>query len=503
VRPIRPKVIAKWAEEAASKGWELIRPLENRNVQYRHILKPDGQSCGALQDAQPGNMRHTKGVRCNVCESPIVEWTDTARRKGWELVRKIDGNGALYRHLLKPDGTPCGALKPAQAAMMRIRNGIICDECVVKGPRKQKRRGPTGPGTERWRVWEEDALKQGWEFLGKVDGRSGLYRHKLKSDGTPCGAERVAQTVQVKKRILCPVCEDPAILWAATAREYGWEFLGKFDRTYADYRHLLRADGTPCGAVKRSTPDIMQKSKGLKCDACQDSALRWSAEALVHGWEWITRCPDRNFCEYRHLLKPDGTPCGAIKTIAPRQFQLPGQIYCRTCGEAPVSALHREVYDLLQELTGEGISFEPEAPMGLSPAFTDAEADGPARVDFVISTKAGPICLEIDGEQHFRAYGHDASRAKHKRRVFRDVFVEMDAADQGVLMLRFGSWESLELVKETLLLAANGERRVKRLLQDVPMRGFRVDPLLWAWRTEAAALYHRRLSSGLAARIPA
>jgi hypothetical protein len=104
-----------WAADALKNGWKLVQKVNDHNGLYRHLLKPDGANCGAKKQVHTSAMKRGK-VLCDECEKPILEWMASAAKYGWELVRALRDNLVEYRHLMKPDGSPCGHLE-----MRRLR----------------------------------------------------------------------------------------------------------------------------------------------------------------------------------------------------------------------------------------------------------------------------------------------------------------------------------------------------------------------------------------------
>ena len=469
--------LIEWRASAQAHGWELVRKAEKASCgEYRHLRKVNGEPCGAVQIVAAASMRNG-AVRCGGCQDPFLEWMASAKAQGWELIRKVDGKRAEYRHLQNIDGDPCGAVQVATADNMR-RGAVRCGGCQ-------------DPLIE----WMASAKAQGWELVRKAE-KVGYaeYRHLQKDDGNFCGTVQMVHAAHMRKgTVRCGGCQDPLIEWRASAQVQGWELVRKVDRSYAEYIHLLKTNGDPCGAVQIVAAASMRNG-AVRCGGCQDPLIEWEASAKVHGWE-LVRKVDGARAEYRHLLKVDGTPCGAVQVVAAAGMRS-GTVRCETCGDPLVSVLHQRVRGLLSSMAIEGVDFKEEIRMGMKPALVDGGDDGIARADFGVTVGRIRIVLEIDGQQHFTYTSHwHEAEIDFKRQVFRDVFVEMDAADQRMTVLRFGSWEDITTIEAVLHETIRGERKDHRLAEDLPLAGFAVHPEFWSWRDEARKDYRNRIEA--------
>ena len=525
--------LARWADEALEKGWELVRKVDSMRAEYRHSQKDNGDPCGAVQEVRASNMR--KGaVRCAGCQDPLIGWKADAEAQGWELVQKVDGMRAEFRHLQKDNGEPCWAVQVVGASEMR-KGSVRCAGCqdpligwkaeavahgweLVRKVDKaraeyrhiQKENGePCGAIREAHAAhmrkgsvrcagcqdpligWKAEAVAHGWELVRKVDKARAEYRHNQKENGEPCGAIREMLACQMREGVIrCGGCQDPLIEWRATAQTQGWELVRKVDSMRAEYRHLQKDNGEPCGAVQVAEAGHMRNG-GVRCDGCQDPLIEWRITAQAKGWKMVRKI-DGNRAEYQHLQKENGEPCGAIQNVLVANMRK-GAVRCGLCGDPTVSALHQRVRSLLGSMATDGVEFLNEVRLGMMPALVEDAEDGVARADFVVRLGAMNVVLEIDGQQHFgyKSYWHE-TEIGFKRQVFRDIFVEMDAVDQGMVVLRFGSWEDIGTIEAVLREVLLGGHAVNRLANEIPLQGITVYPKFWAWRDEAREDYRRR-----------
>ena len=239
----------------------------------------------------------------------------------------MDGVRAEYRHLLKPDGTPCGGTKTIFAHQVR-RGSVRCRVC--------------NPSNAR-------ALARDWEQVEHVGRGKATYRHLLRPDGTPCGVMnykpiRTNRTSPLRCEACSPIGRSRGIegRWEDDAQAHGWTLVRSLcDKPINEYRHLLKANGEPCGVVVQDTfkrmrkgdvycPDCQpQQRAGVKGKAKPDATIaKLMDEAHAKGWEYVRRLGTN--VEYAHLLRLDGTPCGEVRRVDPSRMRA-GEVECFVC----------------------------------------------------------------------------------------------------------------------------------------------------------------------------
>lgn len=465
-------LLNRWRCEALENGWELIEKVDGTLGRYRHLKKADGSLCNQERIADASAMR--KGiVPCPACTDVVARWQGEARAQGWELLEKLDGENGSYRHLTKDDGTPCGHERTADASMMRVGH-VACPVCTDVVAR-----------------WREEALPQGWELLEKLDGNWGRYRHLQKGNGDLCGATKNLLANSVKTgSVRCDGCQSPRLRWEQEALRLGWRLVDPVDGNRGLYEHLNKPDDSPCGHKQVMIAQSLRIG-AARCQGCSSIELKWQGEAEKHGWELIKKL-DGDVGLYQHLWRTDtDAPCNHRMEAQAASMRL-GTVRCPNCTRAQLSTLHQQTKRFLEGLAQSGMEFEEEVLIGLKPALEEGGNDGPARADFLVLSDPG-LVIEIDGEQHFRyTPGWHVKREGFRRQVFRDVFVEEEARDLGLIVLRFGTWEGIDQVKAWVGDALAGRNGHHRLAEQMCLP--RAEGDLWALREEGRKHYRERLA---------
>ena len=474
-RPIQDPpatTLLKREGEAATQGWELVRTIDGKKGLFRHFAATTGKGCRHEQIFYFCNMQ-AGTVRCKSCKSPLIGWSQEATAAGWALVNQVDGAQGRYRHLSKPDGTVCGSEQVAQARGMRS-GSVRCKKCSTPQA-----------------GWRRDADVMDWEFIRQIDTSYARFRHRHTVGGLVCGHEQSIHVGAMRKgSVLCECCGDHRIGWQRDAEVQGWDFVAQEDGTHGRYRHQTTPSGTLCLHEQIVTATNMRNGE-VRCQGCQDPIIQWALDADANGYDFLKNL-DGVHGRFRHRCKPDGTPCRKEQVLHAVTMRR-GSARCLECGDPGVSHLHQEVGCMLQTLAPEGLHVHPEYPMGLKPALTDGGKDGRTRSDFFLQYKTIRIILEIDGAQHFMyTPGWHRAHSEFLRQIHRDVFVELDAQDQEILVLRFGSWEKLETVKAALQSAIQGSLLSPRLAESIPGLPSATGEQFWAEREKARESYLRR-----------
>ena len=284
--------LCRWRSAALAMGWDLLEMLDEIRGSYRHQTKADGTPCGHDQSALAQTMR--KGsVRCKACgpqkraertrvklgpkgtpsggnpQGIEAKWRGEADAGGWDLLQKVSGASALYRHRMKPDGTPCGHEQRCQAANMRL-GSVRCKGC-----------GSAEAG------WRKDADTIGWDFLKKVDSSHALFRHRHTSKSSPCLHEQVLHVGALRlKQVRCGNCESHLQGWQADAAKQGWDLLDQVDKSRARYVHRMKADGSPCGHEQILVSSNMRDGH-VRCEGCESPLIGWRLDADLRGWDFL------------------------------------------------------------------------------------------------------------------------------------------------------------------------------------------------------------------------
>lgn len=511
----------RWAEDAKARGWTFLRRVGDCKVLCSH------DSCGHEQEIRADHLRDGR-VRCQGCSNSLAFWQKSAAAHGWELLTKVNRQVGIFRHLTRPDGSPCGL--ELHAPLFVIKNNHSACACSSHTAGEQ----PSEAQLDTLDKWRLLASRQGWEMISRVERSKALFRHLSGEDGQPCLHEQVVTAHSFKKgkvqcqgcrirlwqgyaraigwelvaraepsnagifrhmgggcgheqkiyvsqvksgQVRCAGCQDPLQKWREEARLNGWELIEKIDRHTARYRHL----GKGCGHEKICSAKNM-RSGSARCDICYDLEAKWCREARTQGWEYVERREGNRSprCLYRHA---DG--CGheqEFQTTCMRN----GGVRCEKCGDPTTSGLHRAVIELLRALE---VPFEQEVTLGIKPALTGRDVDGRARVDFLLQIGRRRVVLEIDGQQHFAMSPlFHSDEEDFRRQVWRDVFVEHEAVAEGCMILRFGSWEGITKVAEVIDQVRRGKRINHRLAQDMEFTT-PPKPEYWAERALAMASY--------------
>lgn len=310
MRPPSKAQIDKWNVEAHAQGWEFESQGSPGRGRFRHLTDGEDQPCGNTQEFQYTAMRNGQ-VQCDRCESTEAKWQREADKQGWDLVLKLSPGRARYKHRETPEGLPCGNEQASESGGMR-EGSVRCQDC----------QNPLAG-------WEQDAIAKGWRFLRKIAEGQGEYEHQRKDDGTACGHVQPVFAVQMRHGVVrCQGCQNPHQAWAAAADDRGWEMIQPTTKGSAEYRHRVKADGTPCGHVQEAQASNMAKG-AVSCGECESPLVSWAAEAKDHGWELLHQEDDHNGY-YRHLFKPDRTPCGAERKAQATHMRR-GNVRCRAC----------------------------------------------------------------------------------------------------------------------------------------------------------------------------
>jgi len=116
-----------WRLDAEQQGWDLLAQMDKSHAIYGHRAKADGSPCGHEQILVASNMRDGH-VRCEGCESPLIGWRRHADERGWDLLEQTGVSRGSFRHRLKPDGSSCGHVQEVDPGAMR-RGDVRCGGC--------------------------------------------------------------------------------------------------------------------------------------------------------------------------------------------------------------------------------------------------------------------------------------------------------------------------------------------------------------------------------------
>ena len=95
--------------------------------------------------------------------------------------------------------------------------------------------------------------------------------HSMKKPGKPPEA---ADEVPEARGGMKVVRQKTLKKWVDEAKAKGWELVRKVDKDRAEYRHIQKENGEPCGAVQEADASPMRNG-AVRCCGCQDPLIRW------------------------------------------------------------------------------------------------------------------------------------------------------------------------------------------------------------------------------------
>lgn len=298
----------------------------------------------------------------------------------------------------------------------------------------------------------------GWVPEKKINNSWWEFRHLV------CGhVERAATQSQRGLRLVCSYCKAQKL-----GREL--ELIG-WDLVKINANGACRMRCLTCNVVITKDIDGIPNNQKLVCQNC-DEIERISLMVTRKGWEPVR--PVRNgYWELRCLT------CGKLRKFHKNEF-IGITMRCPGCNPLAVSALHQSIREWLAGL--KRVEVEAEYLLGKLPGVGVRSV----RCDFRIAKDKIKILLEIDGKQHyvgpFGRQGFDS----FARQIVRDKWVEQEAVRRGFILLRFGSWEPVMDVINTIDNVLAGISHEARCIPEGALRfaGVAVPSCFWEIRAK-------------------
>ncbi|MFZ1374994.1 MAG: hypothetical protein WAS25_00200 [Geothrix sp.] len=446
--------------EAAAKqrGMTYLGPVAGRSGYHTYIF--DG--CGHPTEGQPGNLRSGQ-PRCKACLEEKLR--EEAHAQGYEYIGEIEGDKRRrwYKHLVvTPDGEPCGHKDKFQPGNMRI-GAVTCTVCEG-GARaklkttKQKSRKARTRRPETIEKYKAIGQAKGWHAL-EIVGAHGLVLWECNTcvhlqKGTAGNMERAGMR--------CDVHQNIEEHWRAEADARNLDLVERLDGKTALYQ--CRVCGHP---MPKKAANLRLAEGPAECPVCRERG--WREDAEDQRFLYLGPGAEFAYGNYRHPLRPDGSPCGWEGDFVRRNMGA-GEVSCPWCGEPGESALHQGVaHWLLSQSEFPGLHVEREAKI-FGPGVLQGH---PLRLDFLLTYGDLRTNLEIDGLQHFscKVSYLKGRPAKWRRSVAHDARKETLCRLRGDRVLHVGTWEGLEVAIQLLREVLSGARFTDRRAEDLPFFG--------------------------------